>query len=88
MLSTLDFRDDDLGVMLLFKNALTGVDNPSFAAPDLTLEERLLCVDLCDNGVVWCVASLGVIGDLTVRLAASAGTSGRPECAEMPFALS
>lgn len=78
---TRDFLDEERGVILLFRNALTGVRSSWEAA--LALEVlgvvlrvvRLVCVELAEamDG-----ASRGVSGDLTVRVVASAGFRGRP----------
>jgi hypothetical protein len=78
LLSTLDFLEDDLGVTLLFMNALAGVDSSSLKPGDLTVFGGALRADLVSGGVAlicW-AASRGVIGDLTLRFEASVGIKG------------
>lgn len=74
-----DFREEDRGVILLLMSALTGVERSSLVALLLTVMGVLLRIDLGVGvaGLRWWAASLGVIGDLTLRLLASAGTKGR-----------
>lgn len=77
-LSTRDFRDDERGVTLLFRNACTGVDNCSLDVVFLiAAAARSLCVDFRVSGGVALAASLGVIGDFTLRFVARVGFNGR-----------
>ena len=82
---TRDFLDDDLGVMLLLRNGLTGVTSSRitvFTLGDATLLLRIGRAP-CDAFVeanVGAVARRGVMGVLAVRLLASAGFSGQEVC--------
>jgi hypothetical protein len=74
----LDFLDDDLGVMFVLIRFLTGVDRSSFAALLLMVLGVLVRADFAIVGVALrCAASLGVTGDLTLRLFARLGIRGR-----------
>jgi hypothetical protein len=52
VLSTLDFLDDDRGVMLWLISVLTGVDSSSFGALPRTVSGVLLRAELRDSGGV------------------------------------
>lgn len=89
MLSTRDFRDPDLGVMLLFKNVDTGVDKSSRDDAGGVLLLFSGRAPLRDNGVVAAggadPATLGVNGVLldVLAVALRVGMRGRT-----PFCLS
>jgi hypothetical protein len=77
-----DFRDDERGVMLLLRKALTGVTFSGAAAATLGVVPTLLRVvrvlwELTVEEAVGATASRGVKGVFAVRLLASVGFSGR-----------
>ena len=79
---TRDFLDDERGVTLLFRNALTGVTSTWAVGvalgvfPLLVRTLRLGCEGVAEGGVC-ATASRGVMGVFAVRLLASVGFSGR-----------
>lgn len=86
LLSTRDFLDPDLGVTLLLIKLFAGVVSSSatLGPGDLTVPGvALRAEDLTIGGVAVPddPASLGVIGDLTLRFVASVGMSGFAGCA-------
>lgn len=83
---TRDFLDDERGVMLLFRNALTGVMfswatvGSRGVVPPLLLRAGRVLWTLLAEAAVGATARRGVNGVFAVRLLASVGFSGRAVC--------